>query len=112
MIKFNMKIAIYRRTLGAANPAGEQVETWPAVSGETSRSVNLSILSMGARATLNRAEPGTVKASTHQILCPKDTDVEVDDVIVDTDSNEYTVQSKEPFTRHYRIRCAMTGHTS
>jgi hypothetical protein len=111
MRNFNKKVAIYRRTAGALNPAGEPTETWPAVSGESSRSINISPLSVGAQAALRKAEPGIVKMSSHLVICQRDADVAVDDRMVDSDGNEYVVQSVEPYTSHYRIRVAITAIT-
>lgn len=111
MRKFNKKVAIYRRTEGALSPSGEPLEAWPVVTGESNRSVNLSDLSVGARAALRTAEPGTVKASSHQVLCQRDTDVAVDDRLVDSDGNEYVVQGREKHPQHWRLRVSITEVT-
>ncbi len=108
MQSFNKKVAIYRRTEGASSPSGEPLESWPVVTGESSRSVNLSALSTSAQAALRTAEPGTVKMSSHQVLCQRDTDIQVDDRLVDSDGNEYVVQSREKHPQHFRIRAAIT----
>lgn len=109
MRNFNEKVIITRRTEGATNPSGEPVESWPEVSGESNRSVNISPLSLGAQAALRRAEPGTVKMSSHLVLCQRDTDIKVDDRLEDTAGNSYVVQSVEPYKQHFRIRCSITG---
>jgi len=109
MRNFNMKMAIYRRTAGTTNPSGEPAETWPVVSGESSRSVNISVLSVGAQAALRTAEPGIVKMTSHLILCQRDADIKVDDRIVDTGGNTYVVQSVEAHQQHFRCRCSITG---
>lgn len=111
MQNFNLKVAIYRRTEGVSSPAGEPVESWPLVTGESSRSVNLSYLTVGAQAALRTAEPGTVKMSSHLVLCQRDADVEVDDRLVDGDGNEYVVQSKEKHSQHLRLRVSLTAIT-
>lgn len=111
MQRFNKKVAIYRRTEGAPNAAGEPKETWPLVTGESSRSVHLSPLSVGAQAALRTAEPGTVKMSSHLVLCQGDADVEVDDHLLDPDGNYYVVQSKEKHSRHFRIFVSLTAIT-
>lgn len=58
-----------------------------------------------------KAEPGIVKMTSHQVLCQRDADVAVDDRMVDSDGNEYVVQSVEPYSSHYRIRVAITAIT-
>ncbi len=109
MRMFNMKMAITRRTEGATNPSGEPAESWPGVTGESNRSMNISPLPIGAQAALRTAEPGTVKMSSHLVLCQRDTDIKVDDRLEDTDGNSYVVQSVEVHKQHFRIRCSITG---
>lgn len=104
-----MKMIITRRTEGALNPSGEPAETWPGVSGESNRSVNISPMPVGAQAALRTAEPGVVKMSSHLVLCQRDTDIQVDDRLEDTDGNSYVVQSVEPHKQHFRIRCSITA---
>ncbi len=112
MQHFNMRVAIYRRTEGTANALGEPAETWPAVSGESSRAISLEPLSVGAMASLNVAEAGTIKLSTHQGFCQRDTDIVVGDRMVDSDSNTYVVQSVQAYQKHYKFLASLTGITN
>jgi hypothetical protein len=109
MQHFNKKVAIHRRTAGVLSPSGEPLETWPEVSGEGNRSINIEPLSVGAQAALRRADPGLVKMSSHQVFCQRDTDIAVDDFLLDADSNYYIVQSVEAYPTHYKILVAITG---
>ncbi len=109
MRNFNMKMVVYRRSEGATNPSGEPVESWPAVSGESSRSVNISPLSVSAQAAMRTAEPGLIKMSSHLVLCQRDADIQVDDRLEDTSGNSYVVQSVEPHRQHLKIKCSVTG---
>lgn len=112
MQHFNMKVAINRRTEGATNTLGEPAETWPEVSGESSRAINLEPLSVGAQAALRHAEPGLVKMSSHQGFCQRDTDIQVGDRLTDADSNEYVIQSLQAFPRHFKFLAAITAITN
>lgn len=108
MRNFNKKVAIHRRTEGTLNPSGEPGETWEEVTGESNRSVNISPLSVGAQAALRRAEPGMVKMSSHLVLCQRDTDIKVDDRLLESDNGYYVVQSKEEHGQHLRLRASIT----